>query len=141
MSPLPVPVSDIYEREYPNKDPYPVQGHSVRQFETGATRDTDVNKNDYEGFLSPLVIARFGDYMTLHRKQSDGRLRDSDNWTKGMPRRQYLKSLIRHVQDVWLIVRGWGDKASTADLEDALCAVMFNSMGMLHEKLLGRDIP
>ena len=27
-----------------------------RVFETGATRDTDAGKPDYEGFLSPLVI-------------------------------------------------------------------------------------
>ena len=28
----------------------------LEHFETGATRDTNLNKPDYEGFLSPLVL-------------------------------------------------------------------------------------
>jgi len=59
----------------------------MREFISGATRDDSEGKNDYEGYLSPLVLRRFGDYMTLHRKQADGKLRDSDNWQKGMCRR------------------------------------------------------
>ena len=31
----------------------------IRKFETGATRDTDQGKYDYEGFLSPVVLDRF----------------------------------------------------------------------------------
>lgn len=112
----------------------------IRSFTTGATRDTDAGKYDYEGFLSPLVVQRFGAYMTKHRVQPDGQLRDSDNWTKGMPRRQYLKSLLRHVHDVWMIVRGWGAQATTPNIEDALCAVMFNAMGLLHEVLIDREV-
>ena len=52
----------------------------MRNFDTGATRDTDKGKNDYEGFYSPLVVEAFGDYMTKHQLQADGKLRDSDNW-------------------------------------------------------------
>jgi len=33
---------------------------SVRQFETGANRDTDEGEPDYEAFLSPLAIEAFG---------------------------------------------------------------------------------
>jgi len=33
-----------------------------RTFDTGATRDTSQDKLDFEGFLSPLVIKRFGEY-------------------------------------------------------------------------------
>ena len=112
----------------------------MRQFDSGATRDSEGDKLDYEGFLSPLVVERFGRYMHRHRKQSDGSLRDSDNWTKGIPRRQYVKSLLRHDVDVWLITRGWATKATTQELEDALCAVLFNAQGLLHEVLLGRDV-
>jgi hypothetical protein len=112
----------------------------IRKFDTGATRDTDKNKADYEGFLSPLVIKRFGEYMNRHRLQPDGQLRESDNWTKGIPRKQYVKSLIRHLVDVWLINRDFKDKARTQDMEEALCAVMFNSMGLLYEILLKRDV-
>ena len=41
----------------------------IRQFNTGATRDTDEDKYDYEGFYSPLVMERFAQYMNKHRKQ------------------------------------------------------------------------
>jgi hypothetical protein len=114
---------------------------SVRKFATGATRDTDDGKLDYEGFLSPLVIRRYAEYMHEHRKQADGKLRDSDNWQKGIPRLQYRKSLIRHIADLWLIFREpvlFGNVQH--HIEDLLCAVMFNSMGMLYEILKERDV-
>jgi len=104
----------------------------IRRFKTGATRDTDENKNDYEGFLSPLVIQRFGDYMTKHRKQSDGSIRDSDNWQKGIPKEEYIKSAWRHFLDWWLEHRG---HKSREGIEDALCALIFNVQGYLHEIL------
>jgi len=108
---------------------------SIRQFETGATRDTDVGKHDYEGFLSPLVIERFGEYMTKHRHQSDGKLRDSDNWQRGIPLAQYIKSGWRHFFDWWKAHRGY---TSREGLEDALCGLLFNAMGYLHEHLKAR---
>ena len=105
----------------------------MRTFDTGATRDTDENKPDYEGFLSPLVLKRYGQYMAKHRKQADGALRDSDNWQKGIPKEQYMKSGFRHFMDWWLIHRCY--KNMTETLEDVLCALMFNVMGYLHEHL------
>src|SRR5687768_4320669 len=36
---------------------------AMREFETGATRNLDNGKLDYEGFLSPLVMERFAEYM------------------------------------------------------------------------------
>lgn len=113
---------------------------SVRTFETGATRDVDTEKFDYEGFLSPLVVERFGQYMHQHRKQTDGKLRDSDNWTKGIPRRSYMKSLWRHFMDAWCLMRGYPERSTNKDLSDVLCAVLFNTMGLLHEVLLEREI-
>lgn len=104
----------------------------MRTFETGATRDTDANKPDYEGFLSPLVIERFGQYMMQHQTQADGNLRDSDNWQKGIPLNQYMKSMMRHFIEVWSIHRGW---AIQDMLEEAICALLFNVMGYLHEHL------
>lgn len=104
----------------------------MRTFDTGATRDNDDTKNDYEGFLSPLVLKRYGDYMTKHRKQADGNLRASDNWQKGMPLECYVKSGWRHFIDWWSEHRGI---ASKDGIEDALCALMFNVMGYLHETL------
>jgi len=104
----------------------------MRQFGTGATRNSDEGKNDYEGFLSPSVIERFGEYMTKHRKQADGQLRDSDNWQKGIPRTAYIKSNWRHFMDLWKEHRGIATKDG---IEEALCAIMFNTMGYLHEYL------
>jgi len=104
----------------------------IRYFKTGATRDIDIDKYDYEGFLSPRVIERFGEYMDKHRKQLDGNLRDSDNWQKGMPKNAYIKSGLRHFMDWWKEHRGL---SSREGIEDALCAIMFNTMGYLHEIL------
>lgn len=104
----------------------------VRKFNTGATRDTNEGKNDYEGFISPLVIKRFGDYMSKHRIQSDGTLRDSDNWKKGIPKEAYIKSAWRHFLDWWFEHRGY---KSRDGLEDALCALLFNVQGYLYEIL------
>ena len=108
----------------------------IRTFKTGATRDTDQNKADYEGFLSPLVIKRYGEYMNKHRVQPDGNLRDSDNWQKGIPKEEYIKSAFRHFMDWWLENRGF---ESRDGLEEALCALMFNTMGYLHEILKERE--
>ena len=103
-----------------------------RTFESGATRDTDTGKLDYEGFLSPLVLERYAQYLNKHRTMKDGTERASDNWQNGIPLSVYMKSLLRHVVAVWTIHRGWPHKE---DLEEALCAVMFNTMGYLHEIL------
>ena len=40
---------------------------TMRTFDTGATRDTNTDKPDYEGFLSPLVIERYGQFMMKHQ--------------------------------------------------------------------------
>lgn len=110
----------------------------MRQFKTGATRDNDENKNDYEGFLSPLVIKAYGDYMTKHRKQADGKLRASDNWQKGMPKDCYIKSAWRHFHDWWMEHRGFGSREG---IIDALCGLLFNVMGYLHEILREENAP
>lgn len=104
----------------------------MREFDTGATRNVDVGQLDYEGFLSPLVLQRFGEFMHKHRVQADGKLRDSDNWQKGMPLDSYMKSGWRHFMDWWLAHRGYSCRDG---IEDALCALLFNVQGYLHEKL------
>lgn len=104
----------------------------IRTFETGATRDTEEGKLDYEGFLSPIVLEKFAEYMNRHRKQSDGQLRDSDNWQKGIPIVTYMKSLFRHFMDLWKEHRGY---RSRDGIEDALCGIIFNAMGYLFEIL------
>ena len=111
---------------------------TVRTFATGATRDTNEDKPDYEGFLSPLVLVRYGEFMLKHQKQSDGTLRDSDNWQKGMPQDVSMKSGFRHFMDWWGMHRTQRfvlSYPSKVAFEDALCALMFNVMGYLHEHL------
>ena len=103
----------------------------MRTFDTGATRDIDTSKLDYEGFLSPLVLKRYAEYLNKHRVQADGKLRDSDNWQKGIPLDVYMKSMWRHFMDVWSAHRESTLKGEL--LEEALAAVIFNAMGYLHE--------
>ncbi len=120
----------------------------VRKFETGATRDTNNGKPDYEGFISPLVVERYGEYMHKHRIQSDGTLRDSDNWQKGIPKNEYVKSLWRHHQDHWMLHRGFIPGSYRKDIESGvssssiqeglLCAIIFNTSGLLHELIKKR---
>lgn len=104
----------------------------IRSFASGATRESAVGKLDYEGFLSPLVVKRFAEYMHASQVMTDGSTRASDNWQKGIPQDEYMKSLWRHLEDVWLLHRGW---AADEDIETALCGVLFNAMGYLHERL------
>ena len=109
----------------------------VRVFETGATRSTDANRPDYEGYLSPLVIERYGEYMTEHRLQPDGTIRDSDNWQKGLSFDSYMKGAFRHFIHWWQRHRGWHvkDQLAGKNIEDDLCALIFNASGYLHETL------
>jgi hypothetical protein len=99
----------------------------VRTFDTGATRDKEDGKLDFEAFLSPLVLQRYAEYMHTCRIQADGKLRDGDNWQKGIPLTAYMKSAWRHFMVVWTKHRLGGDP--TQDL----CALLFNTMGYLHE--------
>jgi hypothetical protein len=114
---------------------------SIRQFSTGATRDADTDKIDYEGFLSPLTLRRYGEYMSRHRKQVDGSLRDSDNWQRGIPLDAYMKSGFRHFMDWWSAHRGHSTSTGES-VEEELCALIFNASGYLHELLKARrDMP
>jgi hypothetical protein len=122
----------------------------MRKFETGAIRDVDTSKYDYEGFLSPLVLERFGQYMHKHRRLADGSMRDSDNWQKGIPLSAYMKSGWRHFFDWWKIYRGLEpshppgqvrDFTPGEELEESLCALLFNAQGYLHETLKSKQEP
>jgi len=101
-----------------------------REFDTGATRDSEEEKHDPEGFLSPLALNAFFDYMHRMRSRENGEIRDSDNWQLGMSKEVYMKSLVRHMFDVWNNHRGW---PSHETIEDGLCGIIFNAQGMLHE--------
>ena len=109
----------------------------MREFETGATRNAEVDP-DYHGFFSPLAMHAYGQYMHAHRVQADGSLRDSDNWQLGMPKDTYVRSLVRHTHDVELIHDGHEglarrDARDPNPLKAHLSAIIFNAQGMLHE--------
>lgn len=112
--------------------------NEVRTFDTGATRDANHDKLDYEGFDSPLVTKRYAQYMHLHRHQSDGSLRAADNWQKGIPKQAYMESLVRHVEDAKLHWDGYADEAVDPNFENVLCAILFNAKGLLFELIRDR---
>lgn len=112
----------------------------IRKFDTGATRDTATNKPDYAGYLSSLVLAEYGRYMLKHSIQPDGTQRASDNWKNGIPFDVYLSSQLRHTFQLWQLHDGFpvydwktGDPIT---MKDALCGMMFNTMGYFHELLM-----
>ncbi len=109
----------------------------IRTFDSGATRDLDASKLDFEGFLSPLVLKRFAEYMHANRGLADGAFRDSDNWQRGIPPAVYMKSGFRHFFDWWSEHRGI---ETPEGLERAICALLFNAMGYLHEHLKSQPV-
>jgi hypothetical protein len=137
----------------PNKD-------NIRTFNGGATRSVATQKLDIEGFLSPIVIHEYCKYLHRHRVQENGAMRASDNWQKGIPKDEYIKSLLRHVQDVWCLHRGYcvyrektekeGEIThvmlyrkefknpgwTSVTLKDALCGIVFNAFGYLFELIV-----
>lgn len=115
-----------------NLPPKSVLAAAVRKFETGATRNADQTKPDFDGFLSPLVLEAYGVYMTYNRLLQDGSYRESDNWQKGIPLSSYMKSGWRHFIDWWRCHRGL---TIHENIVWAICGVIFNASGYLHETL------
>jgi hypothetical protein len=113
----------------------------IRIFKTGATRDTTQGKLDYVKALSPIVLRRYVQYLGKHRLQSDGSYRDFDNWKNGMPQEVYHSGGGRHFFDTWLLTEGYttsDNHGPVTDIEDTLCAEIFNKMGRLKEILEAR---
>lgn len=105
---------------------------TTRVFATGATRNNDASKYDYEGFLSPLVLEAYAAYMHVNRQLEDGSVRASDNWQKGIPREVYAKSGWRHFHDLWKAQRGIAPDEGELG---ASMGVLFNVMGWAFERM------
>jgi hypothetical protein len=108
----------------------------VRKFDTGATRNDDYDKHGIRGFTSRFAMQLFYEYMHSHRIQADGKVRDADNWKKGIPWEAYADSLDRHHHDVMSLIEGAPVRndertGEPVTLKEALCAQMFNVQGML----------
>lgn len=117
-----------------------IRKRDIRQFDTGATRDTNQGKLDYTKGLSPLVLRRYLQYLDKHRLQPDGNMRDFDNWKNGIPQKIYHSSKARHFMAAWLLEEGYevSDNHGPVNEEDALCGELFNAMGKLHEIIKAR---
>jgi len=110
----------------------------IRKFSTGASRDTAKDKLDFEAFLSPEVLLKYAEYMHKNRKQSDGSLREGDNWQKGFGDNHFavcMKSLYRHFMDLWMEHRNLGSREG---IDNAICGIMFNVMAYYHKVLMDR---
>lgn len=112
--------------------------HIIRSFATGATRDSAAGKHDYTGFLDPRILQRYAAFMERHRQMKDGSVREPDNWKRGMPPEETVKSLIRHAFDVWMI-HEYGKSVRPEDgtevtLDDALGGMVFNAFSYWREK-------
>lgn len=121
-----------------------IDNGKMRTFNSGAVRDTSVDKLDYEACLSPLVLKRYAEYVRSCRVQPDGNIRADDNWQKGFGLAVWMKSKWRHIIHTWTLYRTGADTTTDKDgkvwdIETALCAEFFNTHGMLHEILATKD--
>lgn len=98
----------------------------MRQFATGAVRDSEDGKEDYIETISWTAFARYAAYMTSKKtKYGQG------NFKKGIPIEAYEKSLVRHLQK-YLANKYEGGQ--TERDEDHLSAILFNVFGIMHEE-------
>lgn len=98
----------------------------VRQFNTGAIRDTDDSKEDYTETISWTAFKRYAQYMTGKKKKYG-----SGNFKKGIPVSSYEESLLRHVQKY---MENKHEEGVVETEEDHLSAMVFNIFGIMHEQ-------
>ncbi len=97
-----------------------------------------MGKIDPEAALSPLVLTAYCEYVRSHRLQGSKDARSDDNWQLGISPTSYMKSLWRHLLEAWRIHReipAYKGENVAENMNDALCAIIFNAQGMLHERL------
>lgn len=98
----------------------------IRAFESGAVRDQDLDKENYVECFSFRAWRRFAQYMKTQEKKYP-----PDNWRKGIPVKEYEKSLMRHLQK-YFTNKYEGGKS---ELEiDHLAAAYFNLQGLMHQQ-------
>ena len=107
----------------------------MRKFTTGGIRDDDEMKLDFEGFISPIVLERFAEYMHKHRFLKDGSVRKSDNWQNLFGDDHYnvcMKSAWRHFFSWWKAHRGY---TTEEDIEESMMGLLFNLQAYLFKRL------
>lgn len=102
------------------------------KYEGGGLRSSD-EKPDYEAMLSPLAMEAYAEYMFMNSFLEDGSRRDEDNWQAGVPLARWLKSLFRHCFTLHKLHRS--NLCLKLHVVVAVCAILFNAFGYLHEYL------
>lgn len=93
----------------------------MRHFASGATRDNDSRKLDFDAIFDPRVLEAFAHYMNICRETPEG-LREADNWKHGFPMDVLMKSMWRHFFALWKSHHEFnGDHPLVA-----ACALLFN---------------
>lgn len=100
----------------------------LRKSDTGAIRNSDVDKINYQGALSPLVLEAYGAYIQKHSLLPDGTRRNNKNWqnlfgTHEEHRQVCIESAWRHFLDVLMEHDGY---ESRDGIDEALGGLMFN---------------
>lgn len=110
---------------------------NMRGFNTGATRDTAEGKLLYNKFLAPNVLTQYAKFMSMNRLQSNGELRDGNNWQKGIPMDVYEDSMARHYHEFWTMYedRDNLDRADEIEMIGSAMGLLFNVMGWTLEWL------
>lgn len=96
-----------------------------RVFESGAHRDSDASKPRLDLLPLTALIRVSHHYAAGAKKYGD------NNWRKGMPRQEFLKSAFRHL--VYLML-GRTD-------EDHAAALAWNVLGFIETEELNLDAP
>ena len=117
--PSPPKTQIIKEGELPKKS---------RSFDTGAVRNNADGKADYVASTSWLAIKRYSLFQNNACKKHGY---PEDNWRKGIPLKEYEKSLMRHLQQYFVNkYEGGNDEPDI----DHLSAAWFNLQGIIHEE-------
>ena len=98
----------------------------IRKFETGAIRDSEIEKEDYIETISWTAFKRYAQYMT-GKKAKYG----AGNFKKGIPIESYERSLVRHLQKY---LENKHEDGVVEVGEDHLSAMIFNIFGIMHEE-------
>lgn len=96
-----------------------------RQFATGAQRDADAGKARFD--LLPVTAL---ERVSKHYAAGAAKYGEN-NWRKGIPRQEFLKSGLRHL---FFLIRGDRD-------EDHAAAVVWNLLGFMETEAFGLDQP
>jgi hypothetical protein len=99
---------------------------AVREFKTGAIRDTEDGKNDFIETISWTAFDRYAGYMTGKKKKYG-----EGNFKKGITIDAYERSLVRHLVK-YLKNKHEGGQDELE--EDHLSALVFNIFGIMHEE-------